>query len=257
MRSRASSAMPFSLVRILAAYSNVVVALVVALTVAGCGERSRSKDAPPKEAAKAVAVPSAPAKRYVYGDWSDWQLDCSKRVADASLPCAAVRKRICEVEDTQEGVACDQCGGQCKEEVADTKPPLYIYAAWSEWNDRCDRCSAEPKPCQAERSRTCLERVAGKSTDCEFCGGACKEQQHSMSSCAPECKWTVVHAYSDAACTAEIQDDTFAGQWGPQTNSPFNAGCSETQWSDKCVQFGRAYYKWEPCVPGCSPPFKK
>jgi len=31
-------------------------------------------------------------------------------------------------------------------------------------------------------------------------------------------------------------------KWGPQTNSPFNAGCSETQWSEKCVQFGRNYY---------------
>ena len=50
---------------------------------------------------------------------------------------------------------------------------------------------------------------------------------------------------------------TFAGQWGPQTNSPFNAGCSETQWSDRCVQFGSAYYRWERCVRGCTPPMRK
>jgi hypothetical protein len=78
-----------------------------------------------------------------------------------------------------------------------------------------------------------------------------------VSSCAPECKWTRVHAYSDSACTNEIPNDTFAGQWGPQTNSPFNAGCSETEWIDKCVKFGGAYYRWERCVRGCTPPLKK
>ena len=78
-----------------------------------------------------------------------------------------------------------------------------------------------------------------------------------MSGCSPECKWTHVHAYSDNACTNEILGDTFAGQWGPQTNSPFNAGCSETEWSEKCVKFGSAYYKWERCVRGCTPPLKK
>ena len=66
-----------------------------------------------------------------------------------------------------------------------------------------------------------------------------------------------VHAYADKGCTLEVSDDIFAGQWGPQTNSPFNAGCSETQWSEKCVQFGRNYYKWEACTSGCTPPLKK
>lgn len=226
------------------------VVVLIMLTLAGCSKRN-TKDTNAKDAE------AAPARRYAYGDWSDWQLDCTKRASDPNVPCAAVRKRVCQVEGTQEGVACNYCGGQCREEVADQNPPLYIYTAWSEWSNHCEQCSAEPKPCQADRERMCLDRPTGKRTDCEFCGGECKQQQDRMSGCAPECKWTTVHAYSDEFCTVEIRGDTFAGQWGPQTNSPFNAGCSETQWNDRCVKFGQAYYKWEACVRGCSPPFKK
>lgn len=230
---------------------------MLALSVAGCGKREDSTAAI-KPASPAASTPrAASARTYAYGDWSAWQLDCAKRAAEPHLPCAAVRKRVCQIEGTQEGVACEHCGGQCREEVADDKStPLHFYAAWSGWQSGCNACDAEPKPCKAERSRLCLDRVAGKATDCEFCGGACKEQEERMSGCAPECKWTRVHAYADQACTIEIRGDIFAGQWGPQTNSPFNAGCSETLWTDKCVQFGKNYYKWEPCTRGCSPPGK-
>ena len=219
--------------------------LALAVTISGC-----TKSDAPGETTRA-------AKHYAYSAWSDWELDCSARTADAARPCAAVRKRVCRVEGTGEGVGCDQCGGNCKEEVTHDGPPMYLYTAWSEWTNHCDSCSATPKPCKADRSRFCVNRATGQATDCEYCGGNCKEEEARMSSCSPESKWTTVHAYSDQACSVEIRGDTFAGQWGPQTNTPFNAGCSETQWNDKCVRFGAAYYKWEPCVRGCTPPFTK
>jgi hypothetical protein len=233
----------------------LLAAVVLAAVTATCGKQGNEKT----EVPAARATKPAPAKanvRYAFGEWSDWQLDCSRRTSDLDKPCAAVRKRICLIEDTKEGVACDHCGGQCREEVADRSPPLYIYTAWSEWNDHCDPCSAQSRPCKADRTRICVDRPSGLKTDCEFCGGACKEEQDRVSGCSPECKWTRVHAYSDDACKREIRDDIFSGQWGPQTNSPFNAGCSQSQWSDKCVKFGRAYYKWEPCTPGCEAPMK-
>jgi hypothetical protein len=226
----------------------LIAAVLISLSLVGCSKRT-ANDARESQPAS--------AKRYAYGDWSDWQVDCTRRTSNPDLPCAAARKRVCQVEGTREGVDCTYCGGQCKEEVTDQNPPLYLYSAWSAWNSHCRQCSAEPTPCQAERERVCLNRLTGNPIDCEFCGGACKESEDRVSSCAPECKWTRVHAYSDDACTVEIRDDPVAGEWGPQTNSPFNAGCSETQWSDRCVKFGQAYYKWEPCVSGCSPPVKK
>jgi hypothetical protein len=230
--------------------------LALALGVGACDRRGATEPGP-GTTSSSVAAPTTPTVRYVYGEWSEWQVDCSKRAADPNVPCVAVRKRICLTEGTREGISCDRCGGQCKDEVTDKSPPLYIYGAWSDWSSNCESCSAEPRPCKAERTRSCITRLAGGSTDCEFCGGACKEQEDRLSGCAPECKWTRVHAYSDSACTNEVPDDTFAGQWGPQTNSPFNAGCSETQWIDKCVKFGNAYYKWERCVRGCTPPLRK
>src|SRR5262249_15042140 len=109
------------------------------------------------------------------------ELDWSKRATDPSVPCAAVRRSICLVEHTKEGVTCDRCGGQCKEEITDRSSPLYIYTAWSDWNNHCESCSAEPKPCKAERTRSCVDRPAGTATDCEFCGGACKQQEDRLS----------------------------------------------------------------------------
>lgn len=231
-----------------------LVTLMLALNLAGCGKRQEGRDVTAKPAPEVAATP----KKFAYGDWSAWQLDCAKRGSDLTAPCAAVRKRICQAADTSEGVACEHCGGQCREEVADGKStPLHFYAAWSEWRSNCNACDAEPKACKAERSRICVDRVAGRATDCEFCGGACKEEEDRMSGCAADCKWTEVRSYSDKLCTIENKDDIFAGPWGPQTNTPFNAGCSETQPNDKCVSFGRNYYKWERCTPGCTPPFKK
>lgn len=237
---------------------HLLIAAALALTFTACGKQRETKEAAVKPPPKAAPAPAEPVKTYAYANWSDWQLDCSKRFADPNLPCAAVRKRVCQVEGTQEGVACENCGGQCREEIIEEKArPLHLYAAWSEWRNGCQPCDAEPRPCKTERTRMCLDRLTGKSTDCEFCGGNCKQQEDRMSDCSPECKWTQVHAYSDSNCTVKIRGDTFAGQWGPQTNSPFNAGCSTTQWNEKCVNFGKNYYKWEPCTPGCTPPMKR
>ena len=243
----------------LVALVTVVAAAAFGLTAAGCDRQRDNQEASKATAPSgAAAKPATALRKYAYGDWSDWQLDCSQRMSEPNRPCAAVRKRVCQVEGTQEGVACEYCGGKCKQSVADDKStPLHIYAPWSGWQSGCNACDPEPRACKAERTRICLHRVTGNATDCEFCGGACKEQEDRMSSCTPECKWTRVHSYADKACTLEVSDDIFAGQWGPQTNSPFNAGCSETQWSEKCVQFGRNYYKWESCTPGCTPPLKK
>lgn len=196
---------------------------------------------------------SAAPPVYHYGQWSSWQLDCSRKNADSTVPCAAVRKRVCTNETTNEKVSCDLCGGQCKEEIADKKPPLYVYTEWSRWYDDCKECSNTPKPCKAHRKRQCVDRSTGKITACEFCGGVCKEETSLISRCNPDCKWTRVHKYSDKNCTDEI----FVEQWGPQTNSPFNGGCSKTEWGGGCVKFGSYYHKWEPCVWGCNPPFKK
>jgi len=237
-------------------FATLAVSVALVVGVGACNRRDEAERAT-GAASSSAPGPASAIVRYVYGDWSEWQLDCSKRASDPSVPCAAVRKRICLVEHTKEGVACERCGGQCKEEVTDRSSPLHIYTAWSDWTSRCESCSAEPKPCKAERTRSCIDRPGGAATDCEFCGGACKQQEDRMSSCSPECKWTRVHAYSDNACTNELPDDTFAGQWGPQTNSPFNAGCSETEWSNRCVKFGGAYYRWERCVRGCTPPLRK
>src|SRR5215831_20221143 len=88
-----------------------------------------------------LAIGECGASEPAYGDWSDWQLDCSKRASDPNATCAAVRKRICRVEGAAEGVACEQCGGQCKEEVTGDTPPLHIYAAWSDWHSQCEQCS--------------------------------------------------------------------------------------------------------------------
>jgi hypothetical protein len=237
-------------------FATLAAPLVLLVGLGACDTRGEVEQGRATTSSSAPA-PAAPTIRYVYGDWSEWQVDCSRRASDPNVPCAAVRKRICMIEGTSEGVGCDRCGGQCKEEIADKSSPLYLYAAWSNWTSNCESCSAEPKPCKAERTRYCIARATGAATDCEFCGGACKEQEDRVAACSPECKWTRVHAYSDNGCTIEILNDTFAGQWGPQTNSPFNAGCSETQWSDRCVQFGNAYYKWERCVRGCTPPMRK
>lgn len=237
-------------------FFSLLVAGLLALNLAGC-KKQEAQNQTAKSAPPAYESPAAP-KKYAYNDWSDWQLDCTKRGSDTSAPCAAVRKRVCQVEGTKEGVACEFCGGQCREEVADEKSsPLHFYAAWSGWQSNCNTCDPDPKACKAERTRLCLDRVAGRSTDCEFCGGACKEQEDRMSGCAADCKWTQVHSFSDQACTVANKDDIFAGQWGPRTGSPFNSGCSETQSNDQCVKFGRNYYRWERCVPGCAAPMKK
>ena len=207
----------------LIALLTVVGAAAFGLTAPGC-DRQRDD----KEASKSAASSGAPARQasalrtYAYGDWSEWQLDCSKRMSEPNRPCAAVRKRVCLVEGTPQGVACEHCGGECRQVVTDDKStPLHIYASWSEWRSGCNACDPDPRPCKAERTRICLHRVTGNPTDCEFCGGACKEQEDRMSSCSPECRWTRLHAYADNACTVEVTDDTFAGLWGPQTNSPF------------------------------------
>jgi len=71
-------------------------------------------------------------------------------------------------------------------------------------------------PSTGPLSRLPADRPAGTATDCEFCGGACKQPEDRVSSCSPECKWTRVRAYSDNACANEIPDDTFAGRWGPR-----------------------------------------
>jgi len=237
-------------------FTTLAALLTLVFGVGACDRRGDVEQGRGATSSSAPA-PATPTVRYVYGDWSEWQVDCSRRATDPAVPCAAVRKRICLIDGTREGVTCDRCGGQCREEVTDKSPPLYIYATWSDWRNNCEACSAEPKPCKAERTRLCIARATGTPTDCEFCGGDCREQEGRVASCSPECKWTRVHAYSDNACTNELPNDTFAGQWGPQTNSPFNAGCSETQWSDRCVQFGSAYYRWERCVQGCTPPLRK
>jgi hypothetical protein len=192
--------------------------------------------------------------KFSYGQWSDWQLDCSPRASDPNASCAAVRRRICREEGTDQGVSCEQCGGQCREEVAGRASPHYIYTAWSDWRSNCPECSPTAQPCKAERKRQCLDRPSGKPADCEFCGGACREEQQRTATCGPECKWTRIHAYSDESCTVERRADGIAGYWGPQTNSPWNAGCSESKWTDACVGFGSMYYKWEPCVRGCARP---
>jgi hypothetical protein len=50
-------------------------------------------------------------------------------MSEPNRTCAAVRKRVCQIEGEQEGVACEHCGGECKQSVADDKsPPLHIYA---------------------------------------------------------------------------------------------------------------------------------
>lgn len=233
---------------------------VLALSLSGCKKpETQGKIDKSAPAAAVTGTPSAPVapKSYAYADWSDWQLDCAKRGADTTAPCAAVRKRVCQVEGTKEGVACEFCGGQCREEVADDKSsPLHFYAAWSGWQSNCNTCDPDPKACKAERTRICLDRVAGRQADCEFCGGACKEQEERVSGCAADCKWTQVQSFSDQGCTIANKDDIFAGQWGPRTGSPFNSGCSETQANEQCVKFGRNYYKWGRCVPGCAAPMK-
>src|SRR5262249_9713443 len=134
----------------------------------GVGACDRRGDVEPGRATTVSSAPAAgPTVRYVYGGWSEWQVDCLRRAADPNVPCAAVRKRICLIEGTSEGVACDRCGGQCKEEIADKSSPLYIYAEWSNWTNNCPSCSPEPKPCKAERTRFCIARATGTATDCE------------------------------------------------------------------------------------------
>lgn len=242
-----------------------VVGLLTILSLAGCGKQADSptsgQQAAPAQSKAPEAAPPAPPPppvTYAYDNWSDWDMDCAARSKDTNAPCAVVRKRVCRIEGTKEGVACEHCGGQCREVVEDaTSSPLHIYSKWGSWNGNCGQCDPESKPCKMRRTRVCLDRVAGKQVDCEFCGGACTEDEERTSTCDPDCKWTRVHTYSDASCNTRIPDDMFAGQWGPQTGSPFNSGCSETQPSEQCVKFGRNYYKWEACTPGCNAPVKK
>lgn len=228
---------------------------VVLLLFGACNKPDESL----KESEKMLppTTSTEPPARYAYEAWSDWQADCSQKQRDQSLPCAAVRQRICINEIDNKPVGCDYCGGVCEERITDLKPPRYLYSKWSEWNDHCEDCDPSPNPCKADRSRFCMDRQTGQTTDCSFCGGQCKEEENRMSGCNPECKWTTIHAYSDPSCTIKVRENIFAGPWGPQTNSPFNRGCSDTQWSTQCVNFGDAYFKWEPCSPGCNPPFKK
>jgi hypothetical protein len=196
-------------------FATLAAPLVLLVGLGACDRRGEVEQGRATTSSSAPA-PAAPTIRYVYGDWSEWQVDCSRRASDPNVPCAAVRKRICLIEGTNEGVGCDRCGGQCKEEIADKSSHLYLYAAWSNWTSNCESCSAEPKPCKAERTRYCISRATGAATDCEFCGGACKEQEDRVAGCSPECKWTRVHAYSDNGCTIEILNDTFAGSGGPR-----------------------------------------
>lgn len=236
--------------------------LAVVLALSGCDRKpdasAPSATASPGAGSAPAAPPPPPPKTYAYGDWSDWAMECRQRMTDQTSPCTAIRKRICLVEGTTEGVACEHCGGQCKEVVSDaTSAPLHIYTPWSSWESNCKQCDPEPQACSAKRSRQCLDRLVGGVTDCEFCGGACSETEPRQSSCSPDCKWTTIHAYSDDKCTIPVKGDMFAGQWGPQTGSPYNAGCSETEWNRQCVKFGSNHYQWEPCVKSCTAPMTK
>ena len=144
--------------RALIALVTVVGAAAFGLTAAGC-DRQRDN----KEASK-PAKPSTAPRKYAYGDWSDWQLDCSKRMSEPNRPCAAVRKRVCLVEGTQEGVACEHCGGECRQVVTDDKcTPLHIYASWSEWQSGCNVCDPEPRPCKDARARLCGQGLHPRS----------------------------------------------------------------------------------------------
>ncbi len=237
----------------------VALLLGATLLLNGCGKGADpSPPTPARGPAQPQAAPPPPPKTYAYGAWSDWEMDCRQRMEDRTSPCTATRKRVCLVEGTDEGVACEHCGGQCKEVVSDgTSSPLHLYSSWSPWSSNCGTCDPEPKDCSANRSRQCLDRLAGGVTDCEFCGGACTETELRQSACSADCKWTTIHAFSDDKCTVPARDDIFAGPWGPRTGSPYNAGCSETEWNRQCVKFGRNYYQWEPCVKSCVAPFSK
>ena len=84
-------------------FATLAAPLVLLVGLGACDRRGEVEQGRATTSSSAPA-PAAPTIRYVYGDWSEWQVDCSRRASDPNVLCAAVRKRICLIEGTSEGV---------------------------------------------------------------------------------------------------------------------------------------------------------